>query len=37
MTISVIISIDGHIIQIYNGKNIELFGKDLVDIFLKAY
>lgn len=36
MTISVIISIDKNIIQIYNTKNIKLLSKYLVNISLKA-
>ena len=36
MTIFVITSVDKNVVQIHNNKNVKLFGKDLVDKFLKA-
>lgn len=36
MTISIIISVDEDIVRIYNDENVELFGKDLVNISLEA-
>ena len=36
VSISIIISLDEDVIQIYNDKDIKLLSKDLVDIFLKA-
>ena len=37
MTISVIISVDQNVIQIYNDKNVKFLGKNLDDISLEAY
>ena len=36
MAISIIISINGDVVQIHNNENVKLFGKDLIDVFLEA-
>ena len=36
MTISVIISVDGDVVQIHNDENVKLLSKDLVDKSLEA-
>ena len=36
MTFSVIISVNEDVIQIHNGKEVELLSKDLVDVSLEA-
>ena len=36
MAIYVIINVDENVIQIFNNKNVELFRKDLIHIFLEA-
>ena len=37
MGISIIISIDENIVQIYNDKNVKLLGKNLIDVSLETY
>ena len=36
MAVSIIINVDKNIIQIYNNKDVEFFGKYLINISLKA-
>lgn len=36
MTISIIINVSENVVQIYNDKDVVLFGKDLIDISLEA-
>ena len=37
VAISVIISIDKNVVQVYNDKDVNLFSKNLINVFLKAY
>ena len=37
MAIFFIINVDEDIVQLYNNKNVELFGKNLVNISLKVW
>lgn len=37
MTISFIIRVEEDIVKLYNDKNVELFGKNLTNVFLKAF
>ena len=36
MSISIIFSVNQDVIQVHNDKNVKLFCKDLVDLFLEA-
>ena len=36
VTISIIISVDKNVVQIYNDEDVKLFSKDFVDQFLEA-